>query len=61
MLAGLLSVENRRNVLRQARREDFLGVPNAGGKARYDFYVLQNLECFLVGHGRILNQAAARV
>lgn len=53
-LAGILAIQNRRNIRRETRIENLLGVSDAGGNAGDDFRVCQLFEGFVFGHAHIL-------
>ena len=60
-LAGILAIQNRRNIRRETRVENFFGLRDACGNAGDDFRVCQLLEGFVFGHARILAHARVQV
>ena len=60
-LAGILAIQNRRNVRCETRVENFFGLRDTCGNAGHDLRVCQLLEGFVFGHACILAHARVQV
>ena len=60
-LAGILAIQNRRNVRCQTRIKDLLGIRDAGRNAGDNLGVCQFFEGFVFGHAGILTHVRGRV
>jgi hypothetical protein len=59
ILAGILAIENRRDLRGQTRIKNLLGIRDAGRNAGHHLCVGQLLEGFVFGHAPILTDLGA--